>query len=75
MILLLVYPILNLSKIGCVMHVKKESKLKSFKPKNMVTTSIHLQLIYMDLFDPSRTRSFGGNVYALFIVDDYSRYS
>ena len=29
----------------------------------------------MDLFGPSRTRSFGGNIYALVIVDDFSRYS
>ena len=29
----------------------------------------------MDLFGPSRTLSFGGNYYALVIVDDYSRYT
>ena len=29
----------------------------------------------MDLFGPSRTRSFGGNVYALVIIDDFSRYT
>jgi hypothetical protein len=29
----------------------------------------------MDLFGPSRTKSFGGNVYALVIVDDFSRYT
>ena len=29
----------------------------------------------MDLFGPSRTKSFGGNYYALVIVDDYSRYT
>lgn len=28
----------------------------------------------MDLFGPSRTRSFGDNIYVLFIVDDFSRY-
>jgi len=29
----------------------------------------------MDLFGPSRTMSFGGNLYALVIVDDFSRYT
>ena len=29
----------------------------------------------MNLFGPSRTMSFGGNYYALVIVDDYSRYT
>ena len=29
----------------------------------------------MDLFGPSRTRSIGGNYYALVLVDDYSRYT
>ena len=29
----------------------------------------------MDLFGPSRTKSFGVNYYALVIVDDYSRYT
>ena len=29
----------------------------------------------MDLFGPSRTMSFGGNYYALVIVDDYSRFT
>src|SRR3954469_2513582 len=52
----------------------KQTK-SSFKPKNVVTTTRPLQLLHMDLFGPSRTRSFGGNVYALVIVDDYSRYS
>jgi len=27
----------------------------------------------MDLFGPSRIKSFGGNYYALVIVDDYTR--
>jgi len=29
----------------------------------------------MDLFGPSRTRSLGGNYYALVLVDDYSRFT
>lgn len=52
----------------------KQTK-SSFKQKNVVSTTRPLQLIHMDLFGPSRTRSFGGNVYALVIVDDFSRYS
>lgn len=41
----------------------------------MVSTTRPLQLLHMDLFDPSRTRIFGGNVYALVIIDDFSRFS
>src|ERR1044072_4976650 len=29
----------------------------------------------MDLFGPSRTKSMGGNLYALLIIDDFSRYT
>jgi len=29
----------------------------------------------MDLFGPSRTMSFGGNYYALVVVDDFSRFT
>ena len=47
----------------------------SFKSKNIVSTSRPLQLLHMDLFGPSRTMSFGGNYYALVIVDDYSRFT
>ena len=52
----------------------KQTK-SSFKSKNVVSTTRPLQLLHMDLFGPSRTKSFGGNVYALVIVDDFSRYS
>ena len=47
----------------------------SFKSKNIVSTTRPLQLLHMDLFGPSRTMRFGGNYYALVIVDDYSRYT
>ena len=47
----------------------------SFKSKNIISTNRPLQLLHMDLFGPSRTMSFGGNYYALVIVDDYSRYT
>jgi len=47
----------------------------SFKSKNIVSTSRPLELLHMDLFGPSRVKSFGGNYYAFVIVDDYSRFT
>ena len=32
-------------------------------------------MLHIDLFEPSRTMSLGGNYYGLVIVDDYSRYT
>lgn len=32
-------------------------------------------MIYIDIFGPSRTTSFGSNYYALVIVDDFSRFT
>ena len=52
----------------------KQTK-KSFKSKNMVSTTRPLQLLHMDLFGPSRTSSLGGKYYCFVIVDDYSRYT
>lgn len=51
----------------------KQTK-SNFKPKSVVSTR-PLQLLHVDLFVPSRTKRFGGNVYALVIFDEYSRYS
>ena len=34
-----------------------------------------LELLYMDLFGPSRTLSLGGKSYAYVIVDDFSKYT
>ena len=48
---------------------------KILKAKNLVSTSRPLELLYMDLFGPTRTTSLGGKKYGLVIVDDYSRYS
>jgi len=42
--------------------------------KYIVSTTQPLQLLHIDLFGPFRTMSFGGNYYALVIVDDYSRF-
>ena len=46
-----------------------------FKSKDYVSKSRPLQLLHMDLFGPSRTRSFGEKSYAFVIVDDYSRFT
>jgi len=55
---------------------KKGKQIKvSFKPKNVVLTERPLEMLHMDLFRPSRTMSLGGNLYALVIVDDFSRYT
>ncbi|GJZ90433.1 retrovirus-related pol polyprotein from transposon TNT 1-94 [Tanacetum coccineum] len=55
-------------KIGKQAHV-------SHKAKNIVSTTRCLELLHMDLFGPSAIRCYGGNLYTLVIVDDYSRYT
>ncbi|GJX93791.1 retrovirus-related pol polyprotein from transposon TNT 1-94 [Tanacetum coccineum] len=55
-------------KIGKQAHV-------NHKAKNIVSTTRCLELLQMDLFGPSVVRSYGGNLYTLVIVDDYSRYT
>ncbi|XP_049364757.1 uncharacterized protein LOC125829593 [Solanum verrucosum] len=40
--------------------------------KDIVSTSKPLQLLYMDLFGPTRTASIGGKRYAFVIVDDFT---
>ncbi|GJV14458.1 retrovirus-related pol polyprotein from transposon TNT 1-94 [Tanacetum coccineum] len=44
----------------------------SHKAKNISMTRC-LELLHMDLLNPSAVRSYGGNRYTLVIVDDYSR--
>lgn len=46
-----------------------------FKAKNIISMDRPLQLLYIDLFDPYRTVSLYGNVYALVVMDEYSRYT
>ncbi|GKC31109.1 integrase, catalytic region, zinc finger, CCHC-type containing protein, partial [Tanacetum coccineum] len=41
----------------------------------MVSTKRCLELLHMDLFGPSAIKSYGGNLYTLVVVDDYSRYT
>ena len=55
-------------------QVGKQIK-NSFKNKNFISITMPLELLYMDLFGPSRTLSLGGKSYAYVIVDDFSRYT
>jgi transposase InsO family protein len=48
---------------------------RSFKAKNIVSTSRPLELLHIDLFGLVKTASFGGKKYGLVIVDDYSRWT
>ncbi|GKC58758.1 retrovirus-related pol polyprotein from transposon TNT 1-94 [Tanacetum coccineum] len=68
----------NLPKLKFDQHFCDACKIgkqahDSHKAKNIVSTTRCLELLNMDLFGPSVVRSYGGNRYTLFIVDDYSR--
>ncbi|GJR53215.1 retrovirus-related pol polyprotein from transposon TNT 1-94 [Tanacetum coccineum] len=70
----------NLPKLKFDQHFCDACKIRkqahaSHKAKNMVSTTRCLELLHMDLFYPSVIRSYGGNLYTLVIVDDYSRYT
>ncbi|GJU00653.1 retrovirus-related pol polyprotein from transposon TNT 1-94 [Tanacetum coccineum] len=47
----------------------------SHKAKNIFSTKRCLELLHMNLFGQSTTKSYGGNLYTLVVVDDYSRYT
>jgi len=55
--------------------VKGKQIITSFKSKDMVSTKKPLDVLHMDLFGPSRIVSLAGNLDALMIIDDYSRYT
>ncbi|XP_068504514.1 uncharacterized protein [Phaseolus vulgaris] len=55
--------------------VKGKQIRSSFNSKDIVSTKQTLDVWHMDLFGPSRVASLAGNLYALVIVDDYSRYT
>jgi len=55
--------------------VKGKQIRTSFKSKDIISTKKPLDVLHMDLFGPSRVASLAGNLYALVIVDDYSRYT
>ncbi|GJS55342.1 copia protein [Tanacetum coccineum] len=68
----------NLPKLKFDQHFCDACKIRkqahaSHKAKNIVSMSRCLELLHMDLFDPSTVRSYEGNLYTLVIVDDYSR--
>jgi hypothetical protein len=43
--------------------------------KNIMTTTIPLEMLHMDLFGPVAYISIGGNKYDLVIINDYSRFT
>lgn len=49
----------------------------SFKTKKTMSTSRTLEMIHMDLFGPTptRTQSIGGKSYVFVVVDDFTRYT
>nr|GEW29289.1 retrovirus-related Pol polyprotein from transposon TNT 1-94 [Tanacetum cinerariifolium] len=68
----------NLPKLKFDQHFCDACKIRkqahaSHKAENIVSTTRCLELLHMDLFGPSVVRSYGGNLYTLVIVDDYSR--
>ncbi|GJZ10595.1 retrovirus-related pol polyprotein from transposon TNT 1-94 [Tanacetum coccineum] len=68
----------NLPKLKFDQHFCDACKIgkqayASHKAKIIVSTTRCLELLHMDLFDPSAVRSYRGNRYTLVIVDDYSR--
>nr|GEW14121.1 protein kinase, ATP binding site-containing protein [Tanacetum cinerariifolium] len=59
----------------CLMNQvsSEENKVHAcHKAKNIVSTTRCLERIHMDLFGPLAIRCYGGNLYTLVIVDDYS---
>ncbi|GKC31462.1 retrovirus-related pol polyprotein from transposon TNT 1-94 [Tanacetum coccineum] len=67
----------NLPKLKYDKHFCDACKIRkqahaSHKAKNMVSTKRFLELLHMDLFGPSEIKSYGGNLYTLVVVDDYS---
>ena len=55
--------------------VKGKHIRSSFNSKDIVSTKNPLDVLHMDLFGPSRVASLARNLYALVVVDDYSRYT
>jgi len=59
----------------CDAYQKGKQTRVSFKPKNILSTSKPLELLHLNLFGPSRTKSLGGNYYRFVIIDDFSRFT
>ncbi|GJZ26268.1 retrovirus-related pol polyprotein from transposon TNT 1-94 [Tanacetum coccineum] len=69
----------NLPKLKFDQHFSDASKIgkqshASQKAKNIISMNRCLELLHMDLFGLSTTRSYRGNRYTLVIVDDYSSF-
>ena len=59
----------------CDACVKGKQIRSSFNSKDIVSTKNPLDVLHMDLFKPSRVASLARNLYALVVVDDYSRFT
>ncbi|GKB11600.1 retrovirus-related pol polyprotein from transposon TNT 1-94 [Tanacetum coccineum] len=68
------FPKLKFDQHFCDAFKIRKQAHASHKAKNVVTTTRCLELLHVDLFGPSAVWSYGGNLYTLVIVDDYSRY-
>ena len=53
---------------------EKANKI-SFKSIKFIVSTRPLELIQMDLFGPTKTKSLGGTRYVYMLVDDFSRYT
>ena len=59
----------------CVACQLGKQVITSFKNKQYFSTTRPLQLLYIDLFGPSRTASLGVEHYAFVMVDNFSRFT
>ena len=59
----------------CESFVKRKQVKRSFKSINDVSTQELLELIYIDLFNPKRTKSLSSKRYGLVIIDDHTRWT
>ena len=66
-------PILKFVKNKLFEVCQKEKQVKNYFQSKNISTLKPLELLYIDLFGPSRTMSLGGNYYALVIVDAFQK--
>ncbi|GJT95742.1 putative ribonuclease H-like domain-containing protein [Tanacetum coccineum] len=57
----------------CVACQKGKQHKASYKPKLMSSISQPLQMLHMDLFDPTFVKSLNKKMYCLIVTDDFSR--
>src|ERR1044072_2310093 len=55
-------------------QIGKQTKVPHKKLQHLTTTKV-LELLHMDLMGPMQVESLGGNKYAFFCVDDFSRFT